>query len=107
MYVGMVVCRLLVKRTICRWIVSFLFVYVTRLVSLANCLNMTSLADDMYYKLLDEVKYVAFDSLRTWKTQPNLAGDCRNLIWDTCLSLSYTLAAALCQNDKICSSLNF
>ena len=58
LYVGMVVCRKLVKRTICRWIVSFLFVYVTRLVSLASCLNMASLADDVYYKLLDEVKYV-------------------------------------------------
>ena len=49
----------ILKRTICRWIVSFLFVYVTRLVSLASCLNMASLADDVYYKLLDEVKYVA------------------------------------------------
>ena len=42
------------------WIVSFLFVYVTRSVSLANCLNMASLADDVYYKLLDEAKYVEF-----------------------------------------------
>ena len=33
--------------------------------------------------------------------------DCRNLIWNTCSSLSYTVAAALCQNDEIWSSLNF
>ena len=33
--------------------------------------------------------------------------DCRNLIWNTCSSLSYTVAAALCQNDKILSNLNF
>ena len=42
------------------WIVSFLFVYVTRSVFLANCSNMASLVDNFYYKLLDEVKYVAF-----------------------------------------------
>ena len=107
LYVGMVVCRMLVKRAICRWIVSFLFVYVTRLTRLVSLANMASSADDVYYKLLDEVKYVAFDSLRTRKTWPNLAGDCRNLIWNTCSSLSYTVAAALCQNNKIWSSLNF
>ena len=99
MYVRpLLVCCMLV------WLIGYL---ATRLVSLANCLNMASLADDVYYKLLDEVKYFAFDSLRVWKTRPNLAGDCRNLRWNTFSSLSYTVAAALCQNDKIWSSLNF
>ena len=65
----------------CWYVVCWYGYLATRLVSLANCLNMASLADDVFYKLLDEVKYVAFDSLRAWKTRPNLAGDCRNLIW--------------------------
>ena len=51
---------MLVKRTICPWKVSSLFVYIIRLVSLANRLNMVSLADDVHYKLLDEAEYVEF-----------------------------------------------
>ena len=34
--------------------------YVIRLVSLATRFNMASLADDVYYKLLDEAKHVEF-----------------------------------------------